>query len=623
MDEEGGAAPSHARRNASDVVHAANDVDVVNLEVELVWRDISYTIPSSRNCCCLQRVPSKQILHNVSGYVRPGQLLAIIGSSGAGKSSLLNALAHRLPSSHVSGEILLNGEVRSKKFLKRASAYVLQDDKLMPLLTVRETLRYAALFRLPSSVSDKEKFARVDATIEKLGLSKVRSTFIQNLSGGERRRTSIGVELVTEPGLVYLDEPTSGLDSKTALGLVENLADLAHRFNHTIICTIHQPRARIFSLFDNLMVMAKGHVVYFGDANKAVEYYESKGYPCPVHENPPDFFVDLTTFDPLRKEESWQRTDELIGKYTPLPIECEHFDAKSDMDITRGSVSIFEHFIWIFDRSIKSVRRNYGFLVTRMVQTVLVAIVVAALWWQIDDDQTGASDRTGLLVLAIINNSFNEILAILLIFAPEQEVVRREISAGMYSPLAYYLAKLLADFPVQMIFPATWGVIVYWATGLQADLWKFLTNISIIIATGFVANSYGIIITTLVPIESAGALAPLAMVVNLIFSGFFVAAESIPVPFRWITWLSFMRYSWSGLMMAEFTDLDLSCTSEQEIRYSTGNTTVTSCPFTKGEDWLDAKDVVQVDAYVTVLILWGIVLGARTLAFFFFWLKNR
>lgn len=549
-------------------------------------------------------------------------MMALMGSSGAGKSSLLNALAGRLPSDRVSGDVLVNNVPAKSKVMKQISAYVLQDDRLLPLLTVKETLRYAALFRLPAALSINQKFRRVDEVIDKLGLTKVRGARIQSLSGGERRRTSIGVELVTEPGLLFLDEPTSGLDSKTALSLIENLKELCERFGHTMICTIHQPRSRIFNLFDTLLVMAEGHVVYFGPTGRSVLYYRAKGFECPTHENPADYFIDLTTFDPHRKEESQARTRQLIETYDEPEIKSLATTGWEETE-SRRLPSAFSNFVWLFDRSLKAVRRNIPFIATRTVQTLVVAIVVAALFFQLDDDQTGATDRTGLLVLTIINNSFNEVLATLLIFAPESDVVQREIASGTYTALPYFLAKLLADLPVQVVFPAVWAIIAYWAAGLQADVLKFLTHLSVIIAAAFVANSIGIVICVSAAIDKASALAPLSIIVNVIFSGFFVTAESIPGPFRWLTWLSFIRYAWSALMNEEFNGLDLHCTSDQELRSTQGNTTVTQCPYTKGEQVLEARDVVDIDSWIVVLLLYGVAFMLRVIAFFIFWRRKR
>ncbi|KAG2181138.1 hypothetical protein INT43_008720 [Umbelopsis isabellina] len=258
---------------------------------EITFDDVTYT------------VGGKQILKSISGYLEPGKLLAIMGPSGAGKSSLLDILARKPKRGVISGRILINGEVPTRKQFKRISSYVDQEDTLIGTLTVRETLMYSALLRLPRTIPLAIKQKRVEETIRELGLTHVADSYIgvagkRSLSGGEKRRVSIGKELVTSPSILFLDEPTSGLDAYNASVVMECLLRLARNSRRTIITTIHQPRSNIFKMFDSFMLLANGHTVYFGPAKAASQYFVNIGYPVPPDYNIADYLIDVTMNKP-------------------------------------------------------------------------------------------------------------------------------------------------------------------------------------------------------------------------------------------------------------------------------------------------------------------------------------
>lgn len=239
------------------------------------------------------------ILDGVSGSVKPGELLAIIGQSGSGKSTVLDLLARRNKHGHVRGEVRVNGRLVPDREFKRVTGYVDQEETLMPTLTVYETVLYSAMLRLPREMSlDAKKFRTLE-TLEELGILGIKDSYIghpgaRGISGGEKRRVSIACELVTSPSVLMLDEPTSGLDGYNALAVVESLASLAKTYHRTVIFTIHQPRSNIISLFDKLLLLAAGRVVYSGPFSHCVDYFASLGHLCPRGFNVADYLIDLT-----------------------------------------------------------------------------------------------------------------------------------------------------------------------------------------------------------------------------------------------------------------------------------------------------------------------------------------
>ncbi|ORY87802.1 putative ABC transporter [Protomyces lactucae-debilis] len=244
-------------------------------------------------------VNGKGILQDVRGNVGPGQVLAILGASGAGKTSFLDILARKNKRGKATGEFLVNGRSVEDHKYKDVVGFVDQEDALMPTLTVYETVLYSALLRLPRDMTAEAKRLRVYETLEELGILHIKDSLIgqegnRGISGGEKRRVSIACELVTSPSILFLDEPTSGLDSFNAFNVAECLTNLARGYNRTIIMTIHQPRSNIVALFDQLILLARGRVVYSGELSACQTHFESIGLACPTGYNIADYLIDLT-----------------------------------------------------------------------------------------------------------------------------------------------------------------------------------------------------------------------------------------------------------------------------------------------------------------------------------------
>lgn len=237
----------------------------------------------------------KVILKGISGVVKPGEILAMLGPSGSGKTTLLTALGGRL-GGKLGGSITYNNKTFSNS-MKRNIGFVTQDDFLYPHLTVTETLVFTALLRLPNTLTNAEKTEQAKAVITQLELTKCKNSIVggellRGVSGGERRRVSIGQELLINPSLLFLDEPTSGLDSTTAQKIVKTLWDLAGG-GRTIVMTIHQPSSRLFYMFHKVMLLSEGNALYFGIVSDVMDYFSGIGYAPVVAMNPAEFLLDL------------------------------------------------------------------------------------------------------------------------------------------------------------------------------------------------------------------------------------------------------------------------------------------------------------------------------------------
>lgn len=243
----------------------------------------------------------KQILSGVQGVAVPGQIMAIMGASGAGKTTFLDILARKNKRGVVQGDFYVNGERVLDNEYRNVIGFVDQDDTMLPTLTVHETILTSALLRLPRNMGLSAKEQRVYEVEKQLGISHIKDQLIgseegnnRGISGGEKRRVGIACELVTSPSILFLDEPTSGLDAFNAFNVVECLVTLAKTYNRTVIFTIHQPRSNIVALFDHLVLLAKGRTVYSGPFSDCQGYFDRIGYPCPPGFNIADYLVDLT-----------------------------------------------------------------------------------------------------------------------------------------------------------------------------------------------------------------------------------------------------------------------------------------------------------------------------------------
>ncbi|KAI7539945.1 hypothetical protein KC317_g17335, partial [Hortaea werneckii] len=287
-----------SRRNANKYgpIHLGDDEEEENAKLmadhkpaAMHFENVSYNLKG------------KSILSGISGSVHPGELLAIMGASGAGKTSFLDILARKKKRGAVLGDFWLNGEKVSDDDFRSVIGFVDQDDTMLPTLTVHETILDSALLRLPKDMSVASKIQKAEDVERQLGIYHIRHQVIgseegngRGISGGEKRRVGIACELVTSPSILFLDEPTSGLDAYNAFNVVECLVTLVKTYNRTVVFTIHQPRSNIVALFDQLILLAQGRTVYSGPFDKCQNYFDSIGYACPPGFNIADYLVDLT-----------------------------------------------------------------------------------------------------------------------------------------------------------------------------------------------------------------------------------------------------------------------------------------------------------------------------------------
>ncbi|EFC38572.1 predicted protein [Naegleria gruberi] len=451
----------------------------------------------------------------MSGFVKPGEVLAIMGPSGAGKTSLLNILSQRVKAS--GGEILANGQHVGKAF-KSISAFVQQDDVLLGNLTVRETLRYTAMLRL-GNVSMKERMKRVDSLIQELGLSRVADTL-----------------------------PTTGLDAKTSLSVINTINKLAQN-GRTVVLTIHQPRSDIFQSFDRLLLLARGKIAYFGNAKSVIPYFLKLGYDCPEAFNPADFFMDLVTENPALVEEGKttkveqnQRIETILSNYSENfeelasakrdGVNMEHLTRKN-----KYTSGWFSQFFVVLMRSFLNTIRNKAVTMARLFQQVSTAFLLGLIYLRLKNDQTGVQDRLGVLFFSVSNMFFGSLSSSLNVLLGDKPVFNRERGAKLYRVSSWYVAKVIADIPSVLFFPLLFGCILYFWIGLNGSIDRFLMFLLIQAILGLTGQGLGIAIASISPNASvAFSIMPVISTILMLFGGFYLNLDNVPVYFVWIYW---------------------------------------------------------------------------------------
>lgn len=578
----------------------------------LSFKGVSYTLPLGN-----------KVLNNVYGMVNPGQCLAIMGGSGAGKTTLLDILAAKNKSGSVEGSIYVNGLELKKHYYKKMVGFVDQEDHLIPTLTVYETVLNSALLRLPRSMSFGAKVSRVIEVLNELRILSIKdrvigSDFNRGISGGEKRRVSIACELVTSPSILFLDEPTSGLDAYNARNVVACLVKLAKDFNRTIVFTIHQPRSNIVSLFDKLVLLSEGDLIYSGDMIKCNEFFGKYGYQCPLGYNIADYLIDITVDhkkiirrpshqhdahsafveNPTSTEEDvtreWEHYavhrdeynfqpvgnskdngDALVQVNNKLPeifnesvlaVELRQaIDAleeeATELDLLHyllKKAGFFTQLSILCSRTFKNLYRNPKLLLTNYALSLLVGLFCGGLYFNVSNDISGFQNRLGLFFFVLALFGFSSLTG-LHSFAQERIIFIRERANNYYHPASYYISKMVCDLlPLRVLPPVILLSILYPLVGLTMEHNGFLKALTVLILFNVAVAIEVLIVGILIKDSGTSTIsAVLILLFSLLFAGLFINSEDLKVQTKWLQWISLFHYAYEALAINEVKDLIL------------------------------------------------------------------
>lgn len=548
-------------------------VTVIRQMLHVSWTDLRVTVTLPANKAAGRPAAPKHLIDGVHGHAAPRRLLAILGSSGAGKTTLLNTLAARLtPNAVTTGVTLVNGFARDKQEYLKHVGYVTQDDVLTNSATCREAIEFSAALRLPASVAASDRRSSVSETLEILGLRRCADTIVGRdqgggISGGERKRVCIGIELVNNPGVLFLDEPTTGLDAYTASEVVNTALTLC-REGRTVIATLHQPSSDIFARFDDLMLMHASGVAYHGAGRDLGAYLARIDHPLPPNYNPADF-VMVSMMEALHQELDEEYTGppatDFVGRWAGLrktmPVASvameEGLEALRPLNRERSDKPTFWSTVsTILKRQVLLYTREKIGLRARLGQTLFFGLLTGGVYHNLLPTDAGVQDRNGMLFFSLINQMFSALLQTVLLFPAERVVFEREHIGGFYSTQAYFLARTIPDMILQIVFPCLFGLIAYTMAGLRGGLVHFLVYEAVLVMIAQCANSMALLLGSVAPTpELAVALAPMPAIPFIIVGGFF--ANNVRFDhwyFVWLEKLSFFSYCFEILACNEHKD---------------------------------------------------------------------
>lgn len=536
----------------------------------LTWTNVNMVLAPKKKG---KDMEERKLLDGVWGEVPAKQTTAIMGPSGAGKTSLLNILAGRAATR---GRITIDADVRLNNYqvdptsvaVRQQIAFVAQDDSLQVTSTPREAIRFSAKLRLPRATTDEEIEILTNRMIVELGLEDCAETIVggalvKGISGGQRKRTSVGVELVTKPPLVFLDEPTSGLDSFSAVQLCQVLKKVANA-GSSVLFTIHQPSSEIFNSFDHLILLNKGLVMYQGPVANVPKYFAARNHPNPPNYNPADWIMNVAQsveMTELISDGFFPKDSRNIGE----AFETAGGGSKHDvLGITTHSreegfddrpVSFGTELSLLYKRELTNFRRDTTALFTKIFLTGFLGVLIGVIFLNVgktsNDSINNINSRFGALILCLMMGMFGTAQDALMQFPAERPVFLREYSTNHYGVSAYFLSRLTMEATVTLFQTVILVVLTFFMIGFQMQFyWFLLITYALSMASTALAVTLG---SAVEDPKLASEMLPLLFVPQMLFAGFFVSTDLIPAWLRWAQYLCSLTYALRLMVIEEFT----------------------------------------------------------------------
>ncbi|XP_062534762.1 ATP-binding cassette sub-family G member 1-like [Armigeres subalbatus] len=585
----------------------------------LSFRKISYVVKDNDG-------KDKHLLREVGGCFQSGRLTGILGPSGAGKSTLLNILSG-FKIKNVSGEILVNGSIINQDKYRREVTYTSQDVSMLGNLTLRESLEFAAELKLPKSVSSVVKSKTVNDTIKLLGLQKCANNPVHAISGGEKKRLSIGLELISNPKIMFFDEPTSGLDIIAAMQVIAHLKDLALS-GRCVVCVIHQPSSSILQMFDDLMVLSEGCCIYKGPLNGLVSTLKESGFECPNYYNRADYALEVASMKHdgtlVKLIEKCKEEYSLVGKNVNECVSTSEKDSmlvgsdcgssdSSESAYRQYPISQWDQFILLTKRTTLCTFRDMQLMKMRILVHLLVGLLIGLVFWKVGNDGSKVLSNASCLFFFLIFLYFANSMPLVMTFPLETSVFIRERMNNWYSLTAYFFSKLVADFPFLILGPTLFLLSAYYMTSQPMESERLVMLWGICILLSWIAQLTGLLAGSSLTLELSVFCVPCSVIPMLIFCGFFVRFRemfSFLVPF---TYAGYFRYAFEGAMQAiyGFGRENIPCEK--------------FCYFSKVSKFLESFDMEENSFTMDVygLLAWIVVLHVALFASLAFRLKRN
>ncbi|XP_037466688.1 ABC transporter G family member 44 isoform X1 [Triticum dicoccoides] len=516
------------------------------------------------------------LLKGVSGSFKPGVLTALMGVSGAGKTTLMDVLAGRKTGGYIEGDISISGYPKKQETFARISGYCEQNDIHSPNVTVYESLVYSAWLRLPSDVESETRKMFIEQVMELVELNSLRDALVglpgvNGLSTEQRKRLTIAVELVANPSIIFMDEPTSGLDARAAaivMRTVRNTVDTGR----TVVCTIHQPSIDIFEAFDELFLMKRGgEEIYVGPLGHQscdlIQYFEGIERVSKIKPgyNPATWMLEVTSqaqedilgvsfAEVYKNSDLYQRNQSMIRDISRAPAGSK--DLYFPTQYSQSSITQCMACLW---KQHLSYWRNPQYTVVRFFFSLVVALMFGTIFWQLGGKRSRTQDlfnAMGSMYAAVLFMGISYSSSVQPVVAVERTVFYRERAAGMYSALPYAFGQVVVELPYVLVQSLAYGVIVYAMIGFQWDVKKFCWYLYFMYFTLLYFTYYGMLAVGLTPSYNiASIVSSFFYGVWNLFSGFVISRPTMPVWWRWYSWVCPVSWTLYGLVASQFGDL--------------------------------------------------------------------
>ncbi|KAK4350468.1 hypothetical protein RND71_029781 [Anisodus tanguticus] len=488
--------------------------------------------------------------------------------------------------------------ITSPAQLRNICGYVAQEDNLLPLLTVKETLMFSAKFRL-RGMSPKEREERVESLMQELGLDHVADNFVgdeenRGISGGERKRVSIGVDMIHDPPLLLLDEPTSGLDSSSALQVIELLSSMAKTKQRTIILSIHQPSYRILQYISNLLILSHGSVVHYGSLESLEENISGMGYEIPIQLNPLEFAMEIiSVLENQEPHSKYQSCSYLRWKEAIIQdgANKQVIDQAKAGDVSNARCSSLFEIAVLCSRFWKIIYRTKQLFLARTMQALVGGFGLGSVYIKMRNDEGAVAERLGLFAfsLSFLLSSTVEALPI---YLQERRVIMKEASRGAYKISSYMIANTIVFLPFLFAVAILFAVPVYWIVGLNPSITAFVFFTFVVWVIVLMASSLVLFLSAVSPdFISGNSLICTVLGAFFLFSGYFIPKECIPKYWLFMYFVSLYRYPLDALLTNEYWSLRNKCFSWNDENHSecllTGNDVLKNRGLDKDTRWMN------------------------------------
>lgn len=522
--------------------------------VDIEFQDLSYTVGQRR------------IIKNISGIFKSGQLTAIMGPSGAGKSTLMDILVGYVTNG-VTGSIITNGHPRQLKFFNKLCSYIMQEDLLQPNLTVRENMQIAAHLKLGNELSASDRDTAVTEILKTLSLSACSNIRTERLSGGQKKRLAVALELVNNPPVIFLDEPTTGLDIVAINNCIQLLKDLS-RQGRTIVCTIHQPSASLFHMFDLVYVLARGCCVYQGSSNQLVPFLANCGLHCPPTYNPADYVLEVLQMDVINMLTTEIQNGKIIkldqkNKDEPPRSKLCRMETVAVMPNVYGAdkhafdfpTSSWEQFSILLRRMTTQRFRNSTALWLQIIHHIFSGVIIGTIFWGVGNNASKPFENFKFCLCVSVFMMYTYVMTPVLILPLEVNMLKREFFNRWYGLKAFYFARSASTLPTTVVLVMVFNSIVYLMSNQPLEVMRFLWFCTICLALATVSEGLGILIGIMFNCTNGAVVGPSVMAPILMLSMHGMGyGEKIMPAMHYLMNLSFLRLALVGIITCLYTN---------------------------------------------------------------------